>query len=106
MKTPKKTKKKAAPVYVEAIGRNPGEERQHSHLYVVDERPDPKDSRLVVTGYLPMCRKGWNRSDGESFSILRGHRGKRGLCKVCAKRRDAGLPGVESKPGSHKTKWL
>lgn len=88
----------SAPKYVEAIGRNPGEELQHSHLYVqVSENP---------VAYLPMCRNGWNRSDGEAFSIFRGHRGARGLCKNCAKRAAAGLPGVESVPGSHKTKWL
>lgn len=82
--------------YVEAIGRNPGEEKQHSHLYAEYENGD----------YLPMCRYGWNRSDGSRLSIFRGHRGARGLCKTCDKRRAAGLPGVESVPGSHKTKWI
>lgn len=95
--------------YVEAIGRNPGEENQHSHLYV--EVSEPTDVAAMVglgarTGYLPMCRYGWNRSDGEGFSIFRGHRGGRGLCKICEKRRAAGLPGVEAVPGSHKTKWM
>ncbi len=81
--------------YIEAIGRNPGEEKQHSHLYEV------KDGE-----YLPMCRKGWNRSNGEAFSILRGWSGAKGLCKTCEKRRLAGLSGVEAKINSHKTKWL
>lgn len=88
-------KEQKNPIYVEAIGRNEGEDRI-SHLYV---EIGPQD-------YLPMCRNGWNRSDGEGFSIFRGHSGKRGLCKTCEKRRAAGLPGVEAKPGSHKTKWL
>lgn len=82
--------------YVEGIGRNPGEERQHSHLYAVDENDD----------YLPMCVYGWNRSDGERLSIFRGYTGARGLCKTCKKRAKLGLPGIESKEDSHKTKWL
>lgn len=95
--------------YVEGIGRNPGEEKQHSHLYV--EVGEPTDVAALTglgarTGYLPMCRHGWNRSNGAGFSIFRGHRGDRGLCKVCEKRRGAGLPGIEAKPDSHKTKWI
>lgn len=97
----------SAPTYVEAIGRNPGEEKQHSHLYVEINEPASAIVGLGTrTGYLPMCRKGWNRSDGAGFSIFRGHRGARGLCKVCARRAAANLPGIEAKPGSHKTKWL
>lgn len=95
--------------YVEAIGRNPGEERQHSHLYVSVGPPTDVAALAGLgarTGYLPMCRYGWNRSDGAGFSILRGHRGARGLCKVCDRRRERGLPGIGAKPGSHKTKWL
>lgn len=84
-----------APKYVEAVGRNPGEEKQHSHLYL--ETDD---------GYLSMCRYGWNRSDGSAYSILRGWKGGKGLCKTCERRAAANLPGVESVPGSHKTKWL
>ena len=80
--------------YVEAIGRNPGEENQHSHLYAIMEDG----------GYLPMCIYGWNRMDGERFSILRGLAGKRGLCGICQKRRDFKLPPLRE--GLHKTKWL
>lgn len=97
------------PDYVEAIGRNEGEDKQHSHLYVLVSQPTDVAAMVGLrarTGYLPMCRYGWNRSDGEGFSIFRGHRGARGLCKICQKRLAAGLPGVESKPGSHKTKWI
>lgn len=82
--------------YVEAIGRNRGEELQHSHLYAVMDDGD----------YLPMCRYGWNRSDGAAFSIFRGWSGARGLCRVCQRRSAAGLPPVESRSGSHKTKWI
>lgn len=79
--------------YIEAIGRNTGEEKQHSHLYEVT-----KD------GYLPMCMYGWNRSDGFGFSIFRGWAGKRGTCKTCQRRADQNLSGIE--PIKHKTKWL
>jgi hypothetical protein len=82
--------------YVEAIGRNEGEELQHSHLYAVDAEGE----------HLPMCVYGWNRSDGACLSIFRGHTGAKGLCRVCAKRAAKGLPGVPGRLGSHKTKWL
>ena len=81
--------------YIEAIGRNPGEEKQHSHLYAVDKKGN----------YWPLCRYGWNRSDGERLSIFSGHVGMRGTCKICAKARDAGSKGIR-KPVPHKTKWL
>lgn len=83
--------------YIEAVGRNVAEMEGHSHLYTIDTNGLPE---------LPMCRYGWNRSDGERFSILRGWRGGRGLCRICERRAEAGLPGVECKPGSHKTKWI
>jgi len=82
--------------YVEAIGRNPGEELQHSHLYAVDE----------THNYIPMCIYGWNRSDGKRLSIFRGHSGAKGLCKICEKRANAGLSPVKSENAQHKTKWL
>jgi hypothetical protein len=53
----------------------------------------------------PMCGYGWNRSDGERFSILRGTPGTQGDCKLCAKNVAAGKPPVmDGFP--HKTKWL
>ena len=81
--------------YIEAIGRNPGEEHQHSHLYVVDDEYD----------HIPMCIYGWNRSDGERFSIFRGWSGSKGLCKICQRRAKAGLPPITGN-AKHKTKWL
>lgn len=79
--------------YIEAIGRNPGEQLQHSHLYYVDENHE----------YFPMCKFAWNRG-GTGFSIFRGHRGERGLCKICDKNRSLGLKGVPGK--ERETKWL
>ena len=97
--------------YVEAIGRNPGEEKQHSHLYfhsvekTGDRFYDEHGEHAIMRDvYTPMCIYGWNRSDGERLSIFRGHRGARGLCKICQKRSVAGLPAVID--GRHKTKWL
>lgn len=82
--------------YTTGIGRNPGDEHRTAHLYAIHDDGS----------YLPMCRKGWNRSDGERFSILRGNVGTKGTCKTCEARKAAGLHGVESVPNSHKTKWL
>lgn len=92
--------------YVEAIGRNPGEEKQHSHLY--KKIAIPTDIAALTglgarTGYEPMCIYGWNRG-GNSFSIFRGHSGARGLCKICDKRAKLGLP--PAKPSPRNTKWL
>jgi hypothetical protein len=79
-------------VYVEAIGRNPGEETGRSHLYRL---PD----------YMPMCEWGWNRSDGERYSIFRGHRGAKGCCRTCLKRAEAALPAIYEAKG-HPTRWI
>jgi len=95
--------------YVEAIGRNPGEEKKHSHLYLKISEPIDIASMAhlgATTGYLPMCLYGWNRSNGEAFSIFRGHSGTKGLCKICKKRAEQDLPGIEARSNSHKTKWL
>ncbi len=56
-------------LYTEGIGRNEGEEHQKSHLY--------KDESGSL---MPMCRKGWNRSDGAGFSILRTSLTSAGRC--------------------------
>ena len=79
--------------YVHGMCRNE-QDKVRSHLYV----ETPK-------GLLPMCDYGWNRSDGERYSIFRGHKSARGVCKICIKRRDAGLPPV-IKARPHKTRWL
>jgi hypothetical protein len=42
---------------------------------------------------LPMCSLGWNR--GSHYSIWRGQSGK-GVCKICLRRAEAGLPPVEA----------
>ena len=56
-------------------------------------------------GLFPMCGYGWNRSDGESFSIFRGSPGTEGDCKRCAKNLREGKPSITA-GWAHKTKWL
>lgn len=80
--------------YVEAVDRN-NPDAARSHLYAL----------TAAGNYWPMCDYGWNRSNGERFSILRGWSSRRGLCKMCGRRRADGKPPVVH-PRTHKTKWL
>lgn len=61
--------------------------------------PHPKRSHLYKGTFadpgLPMCRYGWNRDSGSSYSIWRGNVGEKGICKLCLKRAAKGLDGVE-----------
>ena len=43
---------------------------------------------------LPMCRHGWNRDGGESYSIWRRNTGRKGICRICLRRARLGLDGV------------
>ena len=55
--------------------------------------------------YWPMCDYGWNRSDGERFSILRGWGSARGECALCRANMAAGKrPVLHAR--KHKTKWI
>jgi len=73
---------------------------------------DRNDDKLVAHIYkgtvdepgLPMCVRGWNRSDGERYSIFRNIVGDSGICKVCLRRAIKNLPGMESR--KRKTRWL
>lgn len=56
-------------------------------------------------GLLPMCGYGWNRANGEGFSILRGSPGSEGDCKLCARRVRMNYPPVEQGI-KRKTRWL
>lgn len=81
-------------------------------VYVIGaDRNNPDEARAhVYTGPAyhdlvgPLCVYGWNRSNGESFSILRGNGSGRGLCETCRKRRAANAGPVP--PTEHKTRWL
>ena len=73
---------------------------------------DRNDMNLVTHIYkgdfndpgLPMCVRGWNRSDGEGYSIFRGNVGDVGVCRVCVRRMLQGKDGVLSR--KRKTKWI
>jgi hypothetical protein len=65
--------------YIAGLSREPDAERLVSHLYKGDHAKPG----------LPMCRRGWNRDGGTSYSIWRGQQG-RGICKVCYRRALAG----------------
>lgn len=41
----------------------------------------------------PLCRKAYDMDGG--WSIWRGNVGSKGICKVCKRRADAGLNGVD-----------
>lgn len=45
-------------------------------------------------GY-PMCKRGWNRDNGTSYSIWRNNVGAKGICKICLKRAIEGKSPVE-----------
>lgn len=81
------------PEYVEGMCRN-DQDLVRSHFY-----------KVVGGTYYPMCGYGWNRSDGTGFSIFRGHRSARGLCKICEKRADADAEPIKD-GWPHKTKWI
>lgn len=53
----------------------------------------------------PMCDYGWNRAEGNRYSILRGAPGTEGNCKLCAKNVAAKKPPV-LEAFKHKTKWI
>lgn len=61
--------------------------------------PHPKLAHLYKGSFedpgLPMCYYGWNR--GDRYSIWRNNIGERGICKICLKRANKGLDGVECK---------
>jgi hypothetical protein len=45
----------------------------------------------------PMCARGWNRDNGQSYSIWRGHEGTQGVCRICWRRAKAGKNGVPAR---------
>lgn len=72
--------------YISGLGRSVPQPRV-AHLY---------KGTLADPGW-PMCRFGWNRDDGESYSIWRNNFGSGGVCRICLKRAEAGLDGVPPK---------
>lgn len=74
-------------------GQDRNEDYALTHTYVYDANG----------GLWPMCEYGWNRSNGEAFSIFRSPgTGACGLCRRAVAQRKQ--PVFE--PRGHKTKWL
>ena len=59
---------------------------KRAHLYTIGEN--------IMDFQLPMCRYGFNRDSGTSYSIWRGNVGEEGICKICVKRAAKGLDGI------------
>lgn len=63
--------------------------------------PHPKIAHLYEGTFEnpgdPMCARGWNRDEGQSYSIWRNNIGERGVCQVCLRRAQKGLKGVQPK---------
>jgi len=78
--------------YIEGLDRN--DQHLVAHLY----------KGTMSNPGLPMCGRGWNRSDGSGYSIFRGNVGKAGICKICIRRALAGKDGVPSR--KRKTRWI
>lgn len=66
--------------YIVGLGRDaPDSQGRHmkvAHLY---------KGTMSDPGW-PMCRRGWNRDDGTSYSIWRNNVGESGVCAVCTRR--------------------
>ncbi len=64
--------------------------------------PHPKTAHLYRGTFadpgLPMCRAGWNRDDGQAYSIWRGNMGEDGICGRCLRRAQAGRDGFKPAP--------
>lgn len=72
--------------YIPGLGRDVPHPRL-SHLYA---------GTLHEPGN-PMCARGWNRDDGQSYSIWRNNVGHGGICKTCLRRAQKGLGGVSAR---------
>lgn len=75
------------------LGQDRNEQQAVSHLY---------RGRYSEVGD-PMCARGWNRSDGQGYSIFRNCAGA-AICQVCLRRALQKRDPV--KPVKRKTKWL
>jgi hypothetical protein len=73
---------------------------------------DRNDQHLVAHIYTgtfgepgdPMCVRGWNRSDGDGYSIFRNNVGKAGICGICMRRALEKREPIPSRP--RKTRWI
>jgi len=67
------------------VGRSPEEmENRVTHLYA---------GTFSEPGW-PMCRRGWNRDRGTSYSIWRENVSEMGICQICERRAREGRKPV------------
>lgn len=78
--------------YVTGLDRN--DQHLVTHLYT---------GTYANTGN-PMCARGWNRCDGEGYSIFRNNVGRAGICKICMRRAKDKRDPVKS--ATRKTRWI
>lgn len=78
--------------YITGLPRDENADKKVAHLY---------EGTFGDVGN-PMCRRGWNRSDGEGYSIFRNNVGEKGICKVCMRRAKLGLKSVGAKENPQK----
>jgi len=74
--------------YVVGQSRDHDHDNRVSHLY---------KGTFDDCGY-PMCKRGWNRDNGASYSIWRNNVSPGGICKICLKRATEGkepIPPME-----------
>ena len=72
---------------------------------------DRNDQHLVAHLYRgtfanvgnPMCARGWNRTDGASYSIFRNIDHAQ-ICKICVRRAAKKLDSIKS--AQRKTRWV
>jgi hypothetical protein len=60
---------------------------QRAHLYEIGEHSMDFGN--------PMCLYGWTDPNREGYSIWRGNVGPKGICKICIRRAEEGLAGIE-----------
>lgn len=73
--------------YIAGQSRDHDDDHKVTHLYAGD---------FSNPGW-PMCARGWNRDEGQSYSIWRGNISDGGICAICQRRVNAGLPPVPYK---------
>lgn len=65
------------------------------------DEPKPKKAHVYEGTFdepgNPMCARGWNRDDGNDYSIWRNNIGEDGICGVCLRRVREGRSSVPPK---------
>lgn len=73
--------------YISGQSRDHHDDHKVTHLY---------KGTFSEPGW-PMCKRGWNRFNGEEYSIWRNNISNGGICQICLKRAIKGKDGVPPK---------